>query len=105
MQIFPKKTLHAKVADALRQDIITRYRPGEKLEGEVKLAKRLGVSQITLRQALTFSSVTVRGSQSPNTGLIRRHARHQSSRVLGAFAFHSSVRLYRRKASPSDRGG
>jgi DNA-binding LacI/PurR family transcriptional regulator len=48
---FVNKTLHSQVADALRQDIMTIYQPGQKLEGEVKLAQRLGVSPLTLRQA------------------------------------------------------
>src|SRR5262249_41552324 len=48
---------------------------------------------------------TVRGSQSPKMGLMRRQPRHQSSRVRGALRLHSSVFLYLRKASPSDRAG
>jgi hypothetical protein len=41
------------------------------------------VSSIILRHVLMSSSDTVRGSQSPNTGLMRRQHRHQSSRLRG----------------------
>ena len=48
---FSNKPLHTQVADALRQDILASYHPGEKMEGEAKFARRLGVSPFTLRQA------------------------------------------------------
>ena len=44
------------------------------------------VSSIVLRLALMSSSVTVRGSTSPNTGLICLRQRHQSSRARGRLA-------------------
>src|SRR5262249_41485854 len=49
-------------------------------------------SSIAFLHAERFSSVTVRGSQSPKIGLMRFHPRHQSSRVRNALADHSSVR-------------
>jgi hypothetical protein len=51
------------------------------------------MSSTAFRNSEMSSRVTVRGSQSPNTGLIRFQPRHQSSRVRGFFLAHSSVRL------------
>jgi GntR family transcriptional regulator len=44
--------LYAQVKSALQEEIETRFRPGDILEGEADLEKRFGVSRITIRRAL-----------------------------------------------------
>lgn len=44
--------LRVQVADHLRKEIISRYQPGDRLPTEADLAKRMGVSLLTLRDAL-----------------------------------------------------
>lgn len=44
--------LRVQVADHLRKEIISRYKPGDRLPTEADLAKRMGVSLLTLRDAL-----------------------------------------------------
>src|ERR1041385_2053336 len=48
-----KRSLHVRVAETLRRDVISPLHPGLKLESEAHLALRLGVSVHTLRQALS----------------------------------------------------
>src|SRR5688572_18365933 len=48
-----KQSLHERVAETLRRDVISQIHPGVKLESEAHLARRLGVSVLTLRQALS----------------------------------------------------
>jgi len=48
-----KQPLHAQVADFLRHNVIGPQPPGMKLESEAVLAGQLGVSVMTLRQALS----------------------------------------------------
>jgi len=45
--------LHEQVAETLRRKVLNRLHPGVKLESEAHLARRLGVSVLTLRQALS----------------------------------------------------
>ena len=45
--------LHQRVAETLRRDLLRGLHPGVKLDSEARLAKRLGVSELTLRQALS----------------------------------------------------
>ncbi len=48
----PRENLAARVANAVREQIQTgRFKPGDKLPGEVELSKELGVSRQTLREA------------------------------------------------------
>ena len=52
-----KSTLHriplrTQVADLLRKEIRTKFKPGQRLETELQLVKRLGVSLITIKEAL-----------------------------------------------------
>ena len=44
--------LHAKIADILRAQVLKDSRPGDKLDSEAKLAEKLGVSFVTVREAL-----------------------------------------------------
>src|ERR1043166_2563623 len=48
-----KRPLHERVTETLRRDVIGQLHPGLKLESEAHLAKRLRVSVLTLRQALS----------------------------------------------------
>src|ERR1043166_5066210 len=48
-----KRPLHERVTETLRRDVIGQLHPGLKLESEAHLALRLGVSVLTLRQALS----------------------------------------------------
>src|SRR5690349_13648014 len=48
-----EKSLHERVAETLRSGVLKHLHPGVKLESEAHLAKRLGVSVNTLRQALS----------------------------------------------------
>src|SRR6266436_1708568 len=48
-----KTSLHEQVAKTLRSDVLKRLHPGVKLESEAHLARGLGVSVNTLRQALS----------------------------------------------------
>jgi len=45
--------LYEKVAAMLRAEIATRYQPGDKMESGPKLAQRLGVSVLTIREAVS----------------------------------------------------
>ena len=47
-----KTTLHVQAAEVLREEILTRCQPGQKLESESKMAEQLGVSLLTLRHAV-----------------------------------------------------
>ncbi len=48
-----RETLPSKVAAKLRRDLFTgRYRPGEKFPAEREIAGHLGISRVTVRQAL-----------------------------------------------------
>src|SRR6185503_4300868 len=60
---------------------------------------------MALRHAEIALSFTVRGSQSPKTGLIRFQQRNQSSRVRGALRSHSSVSRNALNGAPTERGG
>ncbi len=44
--------LHRRLAEALRTEISERYQPGDKLEPQNSLAKRLNVSLMTVREAI-----------------------------------------------------
>lgn len=44
--------LYAQIAEQLRQDILTRFNPGDGLPSESDLAKRFGVNRHTLRRAV-----------------------------------------------------
>jgi len=46
-------SLHKRVADTLRAEIAQNYKPGQRIEPIRQLAKRFGVSELTLRIALT----------------------------------------------------
>lgn len=45
--------LHRQLAARLRQEIATRYKPGDKLESQNVLAQRFGISVLTVREALS----------------------------------------------------
>src|SRR5262245_55346401 len=47
------QSLHEQVANTLRRDVLRRLHPGMKLDSEAHLARRLKVSVLTLRQALS----------------------------------------------------
>jgi GntR family transcriptional regulator, arabinose operon transcriptional repressor len=53
---FNRSPLYRQVADALRQEILAKYSPGDRLESEEQLAVRCSVSLVTLRQALNILS-------------------------------------------------
>ncbi|MBA3846867.1 MAG: GntR family transcriptional regulator [Planctomycetes bacterium] len=48
-----RRPLHQQIADILREDIVKRLAPGERLESEAALGKRFGVSVLTVREALS----------------------------------------------------
>src|ERR1043166_3566260 len=48
-----RKPLHDRVAENLRRNVLAGLHPGVKLESEAQLARQLGVSVHTLRQAFS----------------------------------------------------
>jgi GntR family transcriptional regulator, arabinose operon transcriptional repressor len=48
-----RSPLHRQVADQLRQDIVARHQPGERLPSEACLAAQFAVSLVTVREALS----------------------------------------------------
>jgi GntR family transcriptional regulator len=47
-----KRLLHDRIAEQLRQSILTEWQPGQRIESEAVLAKSAGVSLVTLRNAM-----------------------------------------------------
>jgi len=60
------RALWRQVADVLAVDVGERSRPGSRLESEAALGRRLGVSRVTVRQAL--SHLAERGVVVPQAG-------------------------------------
>src|SRR5258708_851500 len=52
-QSLHRKSLHIQVADILRKEVIPRFKLGERIGAETKLADQLGISVVTLRQSLS----------------------------------------------------
>ena len=46
-----KKRLHEEIFAVLRQEILSRRKPGERLPSEAEMSRRFGVSVVTLRNA------------------------------------------------------
>lgn len=47
-----RKPLHEQIAEVLRDEIRSKYKPGDRLEPESRQAKRFGVSIVTVREAM-----------------------------------------------------
>jgi DNA-binding LacI/PurR family transcriptional regulator len=67
-----RQPLYEQVAVILRDEILLKYRPGQRLDSESALVTRLGVSAVTLRQAISALA---------QEGLIER--RHGSGNYVG----------------------
>lgn len=53
MKIKRSAPLYRQILENLRKDIFCEYRPGEELPGDNELVKRLGVSSLTVREAMS----------------------------------------------------
>ncbi|MBI4025303.1 MAG: substrate-binding domain-containing protein [Verrucomicrobia bacterium] len=52
MRSLNRTSLHLQIVDILRDEIVASAKPRQRLEGEVHLAKRFGVSSVTISKAL-----------------------------------------------------
>ena len=77
-----RQSLYQQVADILRREILPSLQPGQRLPAETKLAVQLGVSVLTLRQALSALA---------QQGLIER--RHGSGSYVAQAASELSVAI------------
>lgn len=87
-----KKPLHVQAAEVLREEILTRCQPGQKLESESRMAEQLGVSLLTLRHAVGALA---------HEGLVER--RQGSGTYVADFSAKRHVAIVNR-ADPSIHG-
>src|SRR5436190_1160819 len=77
-----RQPLYEQVALVLRDEIVRNFNPGDRLDSESKLVERLGVSAVTLRQAISALA---------QDGLIER--RHGSGNYVGQIVREPFVAL------------